>query len=66
MTKMVLFWHNLLANALIIILVSNSNFVLSGDDGDILPAAPPLEILDTVAGYEILSFDSGELITGYL
>ncbi|XP_035709008.1 protein SSUH2 homolog isoform X1 [Folsomia candida] len=30
----------------------------AGEDGDILPAAPPLEILDAVAGYEILSFDS--------
>jgi len=33
-------------------------FVL-GDDGDGLPSVPPLEVLDTVAGYEILSFDSG-------
>lgn len=35
---------------------------ISGEDGDILPAAPPLEILDAVAGYEILSFDSGRFI----
>ncbi|CAG7719946.1 unnamed protein product [Allacma fusca] len=29
-----------------------------GDDGDIIPSAPPLEVLDAVAGYETLSFDS--------
>lgn len=29
-----------------------------GED-DILPSAPPIEILDTVSGYEILSFESG-------
>ncbi|CAL8082576.1 unnamed protein product [Orchesella dallaii] len=29
-----------------------------GEDGDLLPSAPPLEILDTVVGYEDLSFDA--------
>lgn len=33
---------------------------LSGEDGDLLPSAPPMEILDRVAGYEDLSFDAGK------
>jgi hypothetical protein len=40
-------------------LINFVNFL--GDEGDVLPSVPPLEVLDAVAGYEILSFDSGTL-----
>jgi len=34
--------------------------IFIGEDGEIIPLAPPLEVLDLVPGYEALSFDPGK------